>query len=103
MKLEDTRPGNIPDRDAALAHLLLRMWTYPITTKGDDARAFADEVAEGASRNYITTAVIPHGTIWGRIWKVTPDGLNFLFAHSDLLTFEEVRYVEGYCRGKDRT
>lgn len=100
MQLQDSRPGATPERDAALVHLLQRVWTYPVTTKSDDARAFADEIAEGASRHYITTEIIPHGSMWGRIWKITPDGLAFLFANSTLLTFEEIRYVEGYCRGK---
>lgn len=102
MAIEDHRPGEPSLRDAALAHLLLRVWCYPVTTKCDDARAWADEIAEGASRAFLTTLIIPHGRIYGRIWKITPDGLSFLFAHADLLTSEEVQYVEGYCRGKDR-
>ena len=100
MNIDDTRSKDREGRDAALVHLLQRVWTYPVTTKSDDARGWADEIAEGASRDFITTAVIPQGTIWGRIWKVTPEGLAFLFANSGLLTFEEIRYVEGYCRGK---
>jgi hypothetical protein len=99
MKIEDARPPDGVDRDAALVHLLQRVWTYPLTTKSNDARAFADEISEGASRQLITTQIVPgpRNTIWGRIWKVTPTGLTFLWDHADLLTFEEVRYVEAYC------
>jgi hypothetical protein len=61
-------------------HLLQRVWTYVVTTKSDDARAFADEIAEGSSRGFLTTQVVPHGNVHGRIWKVTPRGLTFLFA-----------------------
>lgn len=82
---------------AALVHLLQRVWTYEVTTKSDDARAFADEIAEGSSRGLLTTQVVPHGTVYGRIWKVTPKGVAFLFANATLLSDEEVRYAETYC------
>lgn len=99
MPIEDTRPGLQAERDAGVVHLLQRVWTYPVTTKSDDARVFADEIAEASSRELITTAVVPPtiAKIFGRIWKVTPKGLSFLYANAEMLTDEEVRYVEGYC------
>lgn len=99
MNIEDTRPAAKPAREAALVHLLHRLWTYSITTKSDDARAFADEIAEAASRKLITTAVVPspEAKIFGRLWKLTPEGTALLFANHALLTDEEVRYAETYC------
>lgn len=100
MSLEDARPPNQGERDAAVVHVLQRLWAYPITTKSDDARVFADEIAEAASRKLITTAVVPPASarIYGRIWKVTPRGLAFLFRNAALLITEEVRYVDDHCQ-----
>jgi hypothetical protein len=74
MDIVDTRPPGEDGRKAALVHLLQRVWTYEVTTKSDDARAFADEIAEGSSRGLLTTQVVPHGKTFGRIWKLTPLG-----------------------------
>lgn len=95
--LKDTRPPGEDGRKAALVHLLQRVWTYEVTSKSDDARAFADEIAEGSSRGLLTTQVVPHGKLWGRIWKLTPKGCTFLFHNANLLSDEEVRYAETYC------
>jgi hypothetical protein len=97
MNIEDTRPSKEEGRNEALAHCLQRVWTYVVTTKSDDAREFADEIAEGSSRGFLTTQVVPGGNVHGRIWKPTPRGLRFLFAHAHLLSDEEVRYAESYC------
>ena len=97
MHTQDARPPEKGERDAALVHLLQRAWTYSLTTKSDDARAFADEIAEGASRGFITTSVIPNGAVYGRLWKLRPEGVSFLFANANLLTDEEVRYAEAHC------
>ena len=97
MITEDTRPPGEEGRTAALVHLLQRVWTYVVSTKSDDARAFADEIAEGSSRGLLTTQIVPEGKVYGRIWKLTPEGLAFLFAHPNLLSEEEVRYAETYC------
>jgi hypothetical protein len=96
MNTVDTRPPGEDGRKAALVHILQRVWTYAVLTKSDDARAFADEIAEASSRGLLTTQVIPSGTVYGRIWKVTPSGVKFLFANANLLTGEEVRYAEHY-------
>lgn len=84
-------------RDTALVHLLQRIWTYSVTTKSDDARTFADEIAEASSRGFITTSVTPQTTLYGKLWKITPDGMVFLFKNASLLTDEEVRYAEAHC------
>lgn len=93
----DTRPPGEDGRKAALVHALQRIWTYVVSTKSDDARAFADEIAEGSSRGLLTTQVVPGGIVYGRIWKITPSGVKLLFANAHLLTDEEVRYAETYC------
>lgn len=76
--------------------LLQKLWTYSVTTKSDDARVYADEVAEAASRGFITTAIIPKGEFYGRLWKLTNTGTDFLFAKSEYLEQEEVRYVQDH-------
>jgi hypothetical protein len=101
MPIEDTRPPDQRLRDAGVVHVLQRMWTYPVTTKSDDSRVFADEIAEASSRGFITTAVVPpnKASIYGRIWKVTPEGLAFLYAHAELLMQEEIDYVRTHVQG----
>lgn len=98
MRIEDPRPPDRVARDGALVHLLQRLWTYSLTTKADDVRVFADEVAEAASRQFITTQIVPGGSVYGRIWKPTVAGLEFLFANRNLLTEEEVRYATDHCK-----
>ncbi len=99
MNISDPRPPDMEGRDSALVHLLQRVWCYPVTTKSDVARQFADEIAEAASRELLTTAVVPpkYAQVFGRLWKLTPAGLQFLWDHGAELTFEETRYVETYC------
>jgi hypothetical protein len=97
MFVEDTRPPGEDGRKEALVHILQRVWTYAVLTKSDDARAFADEIAEGSSRGLLTTQVIPNGNVYGRIWKLTPTGVQFLFDNATLLTDEEVRYAINHC------
>lgn len=94
MRVEDNRPPFADDREAGVVYVLQRLWTYSITTKSDEARSYADEIAEASSRGFITTSVIPGGTIYGRLWKLTPDGLAFLYANAEVLVKEEVEYVQ---------
>jgi shikimate kinase len=77
-----------------LVRILHRLWTYSLTTKSDEVRAYADEVAEAASRGFISTAIIPNGTLYGRLWKLTPSGTQFLFDHAAAVADEEDRYVQ---------
>lgn len=96
--LEDTRPPDEEAREVNLLCLLQRVWTYSFTTKADLARAYADEIAEAASRGFITTAVVPGRPIHGRLWKVTPTGLQHLWANAQAIADEEVRnYVASFC------
>lgn len=86
------------EREVRLLQLLQRVWTYAITTKSDYARDYADEIAEAASRRFLTTAVVPGGAIHGRLWKITPAGLNHLWEHAQRIAEEEVaKYAEAYC------
>lgn len=96
--LEDNRPPDEAAREVNLLCCLQRVWTYGFTTKSDLARAYADEIAEAASRGFVTTAVVPGRPIHGRLWKVTPTGLTYLFANSAVIADEEVRnYVTSFC------
>jgi len=98
LNIEDTRPAAKLEREAALVHLLHRIWTYAVTTKSDDARSWADEIAEAASRQLLTTQVVPGvGQIYGRLWKLTPQGTTLLFENGGMLTREEQDYAETYC------
>lgn len=93
--IEDTRPAAQAGRDKHLLYVLQRIWTYAITTKSDLVREYADEVAEAAGRNFITTKVIPCRDLHGRLWKLTPEGTQFLFDNADVIADEEVaNYVE---------
>ncbi len=98
LPIEDTRPAAKQEREAALIHLLQRVWTYSVSTKSDDARAFADEVIEAAHRQLLTTQIVPGGTFYGRLLKLTAAGVTHLEANAFLLTQEEERYAEVYCR-----
>lgn len=96
--LEDTRPAQAEDREVTLLCLLQRVWTYAFTTKSDLARAYADEIAEAASRGFLTTSVVPGRDIHGRLWKLTPGGLQYLYDHAGSIADEEVaNYVESFC------
>lgn len=97
MELKDPRPPDVAGRDGALVSVLQQIWTYEVTTKGDLARTHADEIAEGASRGFLTTLIVPCGSVHGRLWKVTPLGLAFLWSNADALSREEVDYVEAHC------
>jgi hypothetical protein len=95
--LEDARPAEKRARDSVLVHLLHRLWTYSLTTKSNEVRDCADEVAEAASRGFITTAIVPHGQVFGRLWKLTPEGVSYLFDHATEVASEEARYAEAHC------
>jgi hypothetical protein len=91
MATTNSTPVPASDRELNLLHLMQRVWTYSITTKSDDARAYADEIAEGASRGFLTTLIV-YGTpspLYGRLWKLTPEGLLFLSLNSHHIANEE--------------
>lgn len=93
----DPRPPDEDGRERLLLCLLQRVWTFSFTTKSDIARDYADEIAEGASRGFLTTQVVPSRTTYGRLWKVTPEGLAFLFQEAWHIADQEVsNYVESY-------
>lgn len=79
--------------DAMVMVLLQHVWLHAPTTKADHVRSMADEVAECASRGFITTQIIPGRHGWGRIWKITPTGCAYLFENAariaDLFNNEE--------------
>lgn len=98
MDITDNRPPGVEAREVNLLCLLQRVWTFAFTTKSDLARAYADEIAEGSSRGFLTTTIVAGRPIHGRLWKVTPSGLAYLWANATLIAEEEVaNYVESYC------
>lgn len=95
MHIEDPRPPDKEARAKEIVRVLARLWTYSFTTKSDEARYYADEIAELACRGLITTAVRPSGDLYGRLWKVTDQGLSYLYAHGrETLDQMENEYVE---------
>lgn len=60
-----------------MTHLLEEAWDHGVRTKGNLARAYADELAAAASRGFLTTET-PRG-IYGRKWRITPAGLDHLW------------------------
>jgi len=96
MRVEDHRPIHAEDREGGIIYILQRVWTYEVSTKSDEARRFADEFAEAASRGLVTTNIVPGGSLYGRIWKLTPKGLKHLFDNADHIRKEEDAYVKSY-------
>lgn len=75
------------------------MWTYAITTRSNRAREYAEELAEAASRGFVTTMVaVPapgDQVVYGRLWKLTAWGYNHLMAHGHKIgAMETQEYVE---------
>jgi hypothetical protein len=98
MNIVDTRPPGEDGRKAALVHLLQRVWTYEVTTKSDDARAFADEIAEGSSRGLLTTQVVPREARPSDGYGSSPRmGSRSCSPTPPCFPDEEVRYAETYC------
>lgn len=97
MNITDARPSDNEGRDHRLLSLLQRVWTYAITTKSDRAREYADEIAQAASAGFLTTEVLPNTGVFGRLWKVTPLGLTYLWDKADAVATEEaLKYLEDY-------
>lgn len=73
--------GGYPLDQHPLLIILERIWKHPVTTKSDYAREHADLLAMAAVLGYITNAETPGPNIqeFGRIWKVTPAGLSYLW------------------------
>jgi len=94
MRVEDPRPFDETARSQELVQVLSRLWTYSITTKSDEARLYADEIAEASSRGFITTSVAPNGTLYGRLWKLTPQGLDYLFTNAPDPSLAENAYAQ---------
>lgn len=95
--IEDARPPSDIEREDGLLRVLQHLWTYALTTKSDTARNFADEIAEAASRGFITTQVAFGDDLCGRLWKITVAGLQFLSEHGSRIAPEQVaNYRESY-------
>ena len=98
MRVEDKRPPDAGGRTLELVLMLQHLWTYAQTTKSDFAREHADAIAEASCRGFLTTAVTPNGSVFGRLWKPTAAGLSFLFDNAELIQeSQEAEYVAHYC------
>lgn len=95
--ITDPRPPDKDSRERQLLVLLQRVWTFSFTTKSDTARDYADEIAEGSSRSFLTTEIVLGHPLHGRLWKITPAGLQWLNDHAASIAADEVNnYVESY-------
>lgn len=87
-------PTNLDARNVAaipLLTVLQHVHTYGMMIQSDDARRYAEVVAEAASRNLITTEVIHGSGVHGRLWKITIGGLQLLNAGSSMIVDEELK------------
>lgn len=100
MDIKDTRPPPTleEERERTILRILQRVWTYHLTTKSDDARTFADEFAEASSRGYLTTQVAFGRPVYGRLWKITQDGLAHLADQGHKIADEEVTNYGQICQ-----
>ena len=104
MGLEDSRAADEQLREVEVLRVLQQLWTYAKTARSDIAREFAEEIAEAASRGFITTEVVPGGGLYGKLWKLTPAGLSFLWAKAHLIeVLEEKHYVERHTVQEQRS
>lgn len=63
------------DYPAEILPVLKRAWEAPFTTRSDFARRHIEQVAIAACLGLLTV----HGTTgWGRIWRITSNGLQLL-------------------------
>ena len=68
--------------DPQSLQVLYDLYLAPRTVQSDFARTWAQEVGSLASRGLITTKEAR--TTYGRLWRITPPGLNQLIAHGAL-------------------
>jgi len=66
-------------------HVVSRARLQPFTTKSDFARMAATEIAVCAINGWISTQVSPE--MYGNVWMVTADGLNWLEEVDDVFGF----------------
>lgn len=71
-------------------HVVYRVWSLPTTLKSDYARSNAETLAWATSRGYVTTEVCPYTRDYGNIFKVTPQGLQFLWEALDGLDRDSI-------------
>lgn len=65
--------------DQATLNTLHTLYLAPRTVQSDYARTWAQEVAALASQGLITTKEAK--ATYGRLWRITPPGLNQLIAY----------------------
>lgn len=68
--------------DTATLIALHNLYLAPRTVQSDFARSWAQEIGCLASKGYITTREGAY--VFGRLWRVTPPGINELIAHGYL-------------------
>jgi hypothetical protein len=99
MEIKDPRPAEPAERFLKVLTVLQRIWTYAITTKSDYSREYADELAEAASRGFVTTEITPGSNLYGRLWKITALGLSYLARNSHSISDQEEQAYEAHCAG----
>lgn len=92
----DCQPPEGSPEELDLLRCLQRVHTYSFKTKADYSREYATEIAEGASRGFLTTRVIASENRYGHHWKLTLLGLAHLTQWAHLIGQEEVsNYDQG--------
>lgn len=84
-------PADPTEDHKQLLRLLQRVHTYSPTTKSDRAREYADEIAGACSMGFITTLVVPGGSLHGHRWKMTVLGMSYLEHWAEDIEPEEER------------
>ncbi|USQ99553.1 hypothetical protein [Sphingomonas aerolata] len=62
--------------NTSLLPVLQRAWESPFLTRSDFARRNAEEVAISSCRGLLTVRHDQH--TWGRVWRITANGLAIL-------------------------
>lgn len=61
--------------------MLSTIWRHGVTrTKSDLSRHYATEIAEAASRGWLTSEMPFDVNRYGVHWRLTPAGIDYLFA-----------------------
>lgn len=74
-----------PHEHPEMLHALWRVWDSPMTTKAGLTKTHADQIAIAACEGLITVRV---GSGYGRIWRITPRGLQILLPHLDQMDID---------------
>lgn len=76
-----------------LLFLLHQTWLSPPLTKSNFVREWTDVIAHAASRGFITTEIAEGLREYGRYWKVTLEGLQYMRSHFHEMSDEAIKEI----------